>query len=297
MIEFYNKKRSLGSYIDPILIHTFCYHLAKSLVDKNGMPRKFAYRAANGYRLPVFDRLFYGVKQSELGKDVYIIDSKKPGKTVFYVHGGSYWTHITAFHYSFLRRLIKKTGGRVIIPVYPKAPKHTYRDVYKMIGEAYQSACEIYGKESIVLMGDSSGGGFVTAFALELSAKKEHVPPLIAISPWLDLTCSNPAIAEINDPWLDVATLRTCGRYYAGGRDIHDPLLSPIYAKELALGKTYVFIGTYDVLYPDCLKLHAANNNINLYIYPAMDHVFPIYPFGAESLDALDKIARITSSL
>lgn len=297
MIQFYNKKRSIGSYIDPILIHTFCYHLAKSVVDKDGMPRKFTYRYAKGYRLPIFDRIFYGVRNSDIGEDVFIIDSKKPGKTVFYVHGGSYWTHITAFHYSFLRRLINRTGGRVIIPVYPKAPTHTYRDVYEMIGNAYQKTCDIYGKDGVILMGDSSGGGFVTAFALMLSRQGEYVPPLIAISPWLDLTCTNPAIDDITDPWLDVATLRACGRYYAGGKDVRDPLLSPVYAENIRLDRAYIFVGTYDVLYPDCLRLHAMDSSINLYIYPAMDHVFPIYPFGAESLDALDKIARITSSL
>lgn len=297
MIEVYNKKRSIGSYIDPILIHTFCYHLAKSVVDKNGMPRRFAYKAAKGYKLPLFDKLFYGVKKSDIGDDIYIIDSKKPGKTVFYVHGGSYWTHITAFHYSFLKRLISRTGGRVIIPVYPKAPLHTYRNVYEMIGNAYQKACLKYGKDDMVLMGDSSGGGFVTAFALLLSMQNENVPPLIAVSPWLDLTCCNPAIADINDPWLDVATLKTCGRYYAGGKDLHDPMLSPIYSDSFNLSETHIFIGTCDVLYPDCLKLHAANNGINLYVYPAMDHVFPIYPFGKESLDSLNKIVKIILSL
>lgn len=51
----------------------------------------------------------------------------------------------------------------------------------------------------LILMGDSAGGGFVLALAQFM--KQEEVPQpsqLILLSPWLDLSLSNPNIKEID---------------------------------------------------------------------------------------------------
>jgi acetyl esterase/lipase len=53
---------------------------------------------------------------------------------------------------------------------------------------------------------------------------------LVLISPWLDLTLSNPDLpaVEARDPWLSIAGTREAGTAWADGDDPTDPQLSPL---------------------------------------------------------------------
>ena len=53
---------------------------------------------------------------------------------------------------------------------------------------------------------------------------------LVLLSPWLDLTISNPDVpaVEVRDPWLASTGLRVAGLTWAGGDDPTQPRLSPL---------------------------------------------------------------------
>ena len=106
--------------------------------------------------------------------------------------------------------------------------------------------------------GDSAGGGLALSAIQRLVADNEPVPAsLVLVSPLLDVTMSNPAIASVDDPVLDAAALRESGLKWAGPLDPKDPSVSPLYGSLERLPPTYVYSGSLDVLYPDVLVLQA----------------------------------------
>ncbi|MBE8516667.1 alpha/beta hydrolase fold domain-containing protein [Amycolatopsis sp. H6(2020)] len=106
--------------------------------------------------------------------------------------------------------------------------------------------------------GDSAGGGLALAVAQTLPAAGRPLPArLVLLSPWLDITMSNPQIRQVErrDPWLSSAGLIEAGQAWAGGDDPHDPRLSPINGPIAGLPPLDLYIGTADVFHPDTGRL------------------------------------------
>ena len=51
-----------------------------------------------------------------------------PHRTLLYLHGGGYVAGIDPFHIRLLASLAAGLGVRVVLPDYPLAPEHTWRD-------------------------------------------------------------------------------------------------------------------------------------------------------------------------
>jgi acetyl esterase/lipase len=114
------------------------------------------------------------------------------------------------------------------------------------------------GSGNVTLMGDSSGGGICLALAQRL--REENLPQprrIVLLAPWLDASLSNPEIAALDniDPFLDEDGLKYAGSVYARDVDPKDYLVSPLYGSLRGLARVTLFIGTCDILFPDCRKL------------------------------------------
>lgn len=236
----------------------------------------------------------------QVGRPVHTLRSRRAAqsaKHVLYLHGGGYVNVIVPPHWSFLDRLMKTTGCQVTVPLYGLAPEYTYEAAFELLEQVYRKMLEDTAPENIVFMGDSSGGGLALAFAQTLLEGDLPQPgAIVMLSPWLDLTGSNPAIAEVikRDPMLAEAGAREAARMWAGGADLHTPRLSPIYGPLQGLAPLCVLIGTDDVLMPDCRRLRdlaqAQGQPLRHLEYKAMFHTWMLLPLP-ESEDALRKIA------
>ena len=106
---------------------------------------------------------------------------------------------------------------------------------------------------------------------------------------------SNPIISKIDpkDPLLSIDGLRASGESYAGSLPSDHPYVSPIKGNFLNLPPISIFIGTNDILYPDCVQLYerlSELNNPGLYFEaPGMLHDWMLYPF----LEAIDSRIHI----
>jgi len=147
--------------------------------------------------------------------------------------------------------------------------------------------------KKIILMGDSAGGGFALAFTQYLKELNIKLPfKLILISPWVDISMSNPSICEYEkiDPILSRCGLVEIGKYWAGDLDVKDYKLSPIFGNLVNIPNTLLFAGENEILYPDiCLlydKLKYNGVNCEFVVGKNMNHDYPLYPFK------LCKIAR-----
>lgn len=194
-------------------------------------------------------------------RDVYVItpkQEKKSDKIILYIHGGSYIGTLIKEHWDFLKDIATDTGYTIIVPDYPLAPQSNYEDVFSFMEPLYKEVVEKVTSEKLILMGDSAGGGLSLALAQKMGEERVEQPSkLLLLSPWLDVTMSNPKIREIEreDPILSVISLKAAGVAYAGLEGMNSYLVNPIKGPVENLKKVVLFTGTYDVLNPDAHKL------------------------------------------
>jgi acetyl esterase/lipase len=236
------------------------------------------------------------------GRNVYEIapKSEKLGKYILYLHGGAYINNVMKAHWDFVANLVRETGCVVILPDYHLAPSSTYKEAYVMIDEIYKMLLSKTDAGKVIFCGDSAGGGFALAFTQKLKSEERSQPQqLILISPWLDVSMTNPEIEAVQekDPILNAETLILAGKAWAGNLDTKNYLVSPIYGDLSELTKISIFIGTDDVLYPDCEKLKSLlvghNADLNYFKYPGMFHVWVLFPFIKESKCATTQICDL----
>lgn len=183
-----------------------------------------------------------------------LVPEGKIDYTILYVHGGSYLGELTQEHWDFCKKIAKDTSAAVVIPDYPLAPKYDYQDVFSMMIPFYQELIQKINIEHLIVMGDSAGGGLVLALMETMGEQSSPMPQkTILLSPWLDVTMTNPEISEIekNDTELNRASLILAGNLYAGKEGLTSYLVNPINGPLENLKNVTIYTGTYDMLNPD----------------------------------------------
>lgn len=221
-----------------------------------------------------------------------------PDTVVLYLHGGAFVNEIQERHWNFAGRLAD-AGVRVEVAIYPLLPRHTHRDAQRMVADLHQMLLTEFVAEKIVLAGDSSGGGLALAYAQSLIGKPFSMPGrLLLVSPWLDVTMTNPEIARIEplDPWLSYVGLKYVGGLWAGGDDRRNPLVSPLYGPTVGLPPIDLHTGTTDLLYPDIAafveRVTAAGGEIDASVVAGGYHDFAFLPCPEADL-ALAEMVRV----
>ncbi len=216
-------------------------------------------------------------------------------RILLYIHGGSYIEEAVSFQIKFAMKIAKKTNSTLVFPVYPLAPNGNYKTMYKLIYTLYQKICN----SEINLLGDSAGGGFVLSFSMFLKNKIENKPKnVIMMSPWLDLTLSNPELIESEklDPMCAIKGNQYAGKLWADDLDMKNYLVSPIYGEFDNLPLMTIITGGRDLLKPDCKLLSEKldNNNIehNYIEYKNQGHDFGAYPTKEGNL-VIEDIVKI----
>jgi acetyl esterase/lipase len=236
------------------------------------------------------------------GRKVWTVSPKTnaSSKVIYYIHGGAYIANITKYHWNIITDIAQKTNATLVIPDYPLAPDANYQATYSFVEAIYNQILGKTSSENIIFMGDSAGAGL--AFGLAQKLRNENKPQpnqIILLSPWLDITMSNPGIAKANneDKMLGVKGLQMAGALYAGKSDLKNYQVSPIYGNLQGLGRISLFIGTHDVFIADARKFKQMMNErkipFNYYEYPKMFHVWVAVSQLAESQFALNQIADV----
>ena len=237
-----------------------------------------------------------------LGHAMITFSTPEPASNlhIIYLHGGAYVWQGELFHLTFIKKLMLEQNCRATYIDYPLAPEHTYIDTFEMLQSGFDHITRSYPDDKFILMGDSAGGGLALAFAQKLKKENHSVQPekLILLSPWLDLELDNPRIKEVEqfDHILSVGSLTIAGDLYAGGDDKSEFLLSPINGPLTGVGEIYIFIGTRDILWPDCQKLknkaQEIGESLSLFEYIEMPHTFMLFPIPSAK-DVFYKIMKV----
>lgn len=222
--------------------------------------------------------------RSAHGWPVYEVSPRDsvPTATVLYLHGGCYVFQIDPVHWTVIAKLAAEANVRVVVPVMTLAPDATADETVPAIADLAES---LVGAGRLSIVGDSSGGGLALATAMAL--RDRGLPPLhatVLISPWLDVSGTDPRLAEIapSDPWLAVPGTHAAGVLYRGDVPEDDWRVSPINGSLSGLGPITMFSGTRDILNADSTRFlplaATAGLNVDYHEGPGMIHNYPILP-------------------
>lgn len=270
-------RASRRKYTDPDICKAYISAMAK----RNRTPYKLP--PAIALTGKVIEHDFDGMQYFEIAGD-------KSKALVMYLHGGSYFAPPNLFHWEMLLQLSQQSGMGFLVPLYPRAPLHTVSTAYRVLFDF----CEKFKPQ--IFMGDSAGGGLALGLA---QACPEFSPEkMILISPWLDISMTNPQMKDYEelDPILAIAGLKHMGKVWAGSVDVFDPRVSPIYGDFSHIHDLTMLVGTHEIFYPEVMRLSNQLDKDNfshrLIIGEQMFHVWACFPIK-EGREAVRKIVEL----
>lgn len=244
------------------------------------------------------------VEAAELGMTpVLKVEGKdtSSGAVVLHFHGGGYLIGSAKASAEYAHRLAAAVKGTCYTVDYRLAPEHAYPAALDDAVEAYRRL--VAGgipASSVVLSGESSGGGLAIALALVLRMAGDPMPAgIVAMCPFADLSLSGRSIVEFNgeDPAANRDMLTFMGASYFQGHEPCDPLVSPVFGDLAGLPPLYLTATQGEILVSDAVRLaeraKAAGVDTTFRLIEDSVHVFPIFPFLPEARAALSDVADL----
>ncbi len=224
-----------------------------------------------------------------------------PKVTVIYLHGGGYRIGGPKSHGGFGAHLADRLSARVVVVDYRLAPEHPFPAAVDDAVAVYRAVLDNTEPGSIILAGDSAGGGLTVA--VMLAAADSGLPrPAggVCLSPWADLTNSVESYTTRadKDRLFSFQSASDAAEAYLAGTDPTHKFASPGLA-DLAdlhdLPPLLIHIGDHEVLLDDARQLarraQEAGVDVTIREYPEMPHVWHLaYPAYPEAVSAVDDI-------
>jgi acetyl esterase/lipase len=219
--------------------------------------------------------------------------------TMLYLHGGGYAFYSGAYA-NMIATIAHATSTRTFALEYPLTPEHPYPAQLDSALDAYRwLLASGHVPSQLVVAGDSAGGNLVLTLLLALRERSLPMPALaVALSPWVDIACSG-ASMYTNDgiDWVGRAMAFRWGEWFAAGHDLHDPMISPLYADVQGLGPLYVQAGSGEILIDQIRDFvdRATRQGIKIAYdeWANMPHDFQAYGDTVpQAADALARLAR-----
>jgi monoterpene epsilon-lactone hydrolase len=205
-------------------------------------------------------------------------------RSIVYLHGGAYVALSARSYRRMVTHLAATTGCRVVALDYRLAPEHPYPAALEDAVAAYTAERAARPNEKIILAGDSAGGGLTMATALALRDRGLTPPAaIVCISPWVDLTCTGKSVdtRALRERVLSAAGLAADARLYAGGEELTNPYVSPLFADLHGLPPRLIQVGDDEVLLDDSIRLadaaRSAGVTVTLQVWQHLWHVWHLY--------------------
>ncbi|THY42899.1 alpha/beta-hydrolase [Aureobasidium pullulans] len=120
----------------------------------------------------------------------------KSDRVILYVHGGAYYFGSVDEHRYQMQRHARKLKARLFAPRYRLAPQFPFPCGLHDCIAAYLHVIEHCHPSTVLLGGDSAGGGMVINMLVTLRDQGIPLPAgALLLSPWVDLTHSFPSVA------------------------------------------------------------------------------------------------------
>lgn len=210
------------------------------------------------------------------------------GKVLVYTHGGAYTLFSARTTMRTAAPMARVTGRRIISVDYTTSPFARWDVIQEQVLSVFRALQEQgYEMQDLAIYGDSAGGGLAASTVLNLRDQGMGLPAaVVLLSPWVDISDAGDTIQTLGytDPSLNYGlTLATSAEAYAGGLNLKDPRVSPVYGDFtkgfspalITDGTKVIFLSASVRLYQ---ALEAAGQVAKLDIYEGMWHVFQQNP-------------------
>lgn len=219
------------------------------------------------------------------GVDGERIACAQPQRVILHFHGGAFFAGSTHTHRALASELAVRGEAEVFLLNYRLAPEHVYPAALDDGLAAYAALrAQGYAAGDIVLGGDSGGCAHALSLALHLRDAGEPLPAgIFMISPFVDLTLSNPSVAgrRERDPMVTATALRRGADGYRGALGPRDPRVSPLFADLRGLPPLLVQAGSDEILVDDARLLaeraRAAGVSVECQVFAGMWHNFQMF--------------------
>ncbi len=208
-----------------------------------------------------------------------------PERTVLHFHGGGYCIGSALLARGWAAQLSAQAGCQVILPEYRLAPGHRYPAALQDAHTVLNAINRQLSPASIVLSGDSAGGGLALSLLLAIrdaDGQRSLPAGCMLLSPWLDLGRNHRASPDLmrRDVLLSPAWLDACARAYTDPANWADPAVSPLRAGHGGLPPLLIQAADDELLAPDAAALAAsaagAGVEVSYTRWPGMWHDFPL---------------------
>jgi acetyl esterase/lipase len=221
-------------------------------------------------------------------------------RVLMHLHGGGY-VYFPGEAGAGEAMLLAGYGRLRIISVdYRMPPDHPFPAALDDAVAVWRDILRTADPRRTAIFGTSAGGGLTLATVLRLRALSLPLPAAIGPgTPWVDLTSDGDSIAA--NAFVDNVLVSYSGwvgaaaRLYAGGRDLRDPLISPINGDLSGFPPAILTSGTRDLLLSDTVRTHRklrrAGVEAVLQVFEGQSHAQYLTPGVPETQEALTEIA------
>ncbi|PVX97897.1 alpha/beta hydrolase [Paraburkholderia unamae] len=251
----------------------------------------------HGWRL----REQYAASDAPLRGEWLICERSPAQRTFLYLHGGGYYFCSPRSQRAISFGLGKRADADVFSLDYRLAPEHPFPAALDDALAAYRRLLADGRRPgSIVIGGDSAGGGLALATLIALRDAGDPLPAgAVLFSPWTDLAATGASICENDgrDPMFSGGVFARIAPFYLGSASATDPYASPLYADFRGLPPLSFFVGSTETLLDDTRRAveraRAAGVAVECEIARGLPHIWPIYaPFMPEARSTLDVAAQ-----
>jgi epsilon-lactone hydrolase len=281
------RRRAGNTRVPPVLMRLGARQLGRRVLDP-GLPWEVQRRRLDQVtRGAVVPRGTTVAEQVLNGVPAQVVTARgaRPDRTVVHFHGGGYCVGSARTARAWAAHLSARAACRVVLPEYRLAPEHPHPAALEDARAVMKALLGDVTPASVVVSGDSAGGGLALSAVLAWRNGSESLPAgCILVSPWLDLSLDRRDRPELvrRDVLLSPGWLEACAAAYAGRSDRADPAVSPLLGTHDGLPPLLIQAGSDELLAPDAERLaasaSAAGADVSYTRWPGMWHDFALQP-------------------
>jgi monoterpene epsilon-lactone hydrolase len=181
--------------------------------------------------------------------------------TLIYLHGGAYALGSAKGYRGMVAQLAAAAGMTALIPDYSRAPEAQYPVALEEMVAVYSRLLDDgIDPKTIVIAGDSAGGGLTLALAMALRDRGIPAPAALGlICPWADLAIDIDGMRPVlRDPLILPSMCTEWAPRYAGFSDPRSPGISPVYGDMTDLPPIVMQTAGDDPISLDAYKIEIA---------------------------------------
>ncbi len=222
--------------------------------------------------------------------------------TLLYLPGGGFMLPASGQVSLMVSRICQVAGSRALLVHYRLAPEHPFPAGLEDCLAAYRHLLDLgTDPKSIVIAGDSAGGGLTLSTLMALRDDGDPLPAgAVVISPFTDFSFGGESRFSNarRDPLLSAKSMKMMNALYLDDALHDNPLVSPVFGDFQGLPPILAHVGSTEVLLDDTRRVGeravAQGVDFRVEVWDQMPHVWHMAAFLPESKTAIAGIGAFT---